>query len=73
MKTNNTYEDNKIASNELELSYLNHYCRDNKFVIKESIAICSKIYNNKYIDKYIIKKIRKFFNEKRIKFKIKYK
>ena len=73
LKTNNTYEDKKIASYEFELSYLNHYCRNNRFAIRKGIAVSTKIYNNKYIDKDIKKKIRNFFKEKRIKYRIKYK
>ena len=72
MKTNNTYEDKKIVSYEFEMSFLN-FCRKNKYAKRKAIDICTKLYNNKYIDKDTKKKIINFFKERRIKYRFKYK
>ena len=63
LKTNETIIDKKIASNQLEEWFLNHKCKDNNIVRKESMKICNLFLKNKYIEEVIKKKIIFYLNK----------
>jgi glycosyltransferase involved in cell wall biosynthesis len=63
-KTNNTIEDKRIASYELNANFLDHECRNNEVVQKEGINICKLFLQNEYIENDIKDKIKLFLVEK---------
>ena len=63
VKTNNTIEDKKIASYELNNWYLNHSCRNNKYIKKRGINVCKLFLKNEFIEKEIKNNISLFLNK----------
>ena len=62
-KTNNTIEDKKIPSFELDYYFLYHPCRNNTYIREKGISICKQFLENKYIEKGIKDRILIFLNE----------
>jgi len=70
IKTNNTINDKKISSFELERYFLNKKeCQNNTYARKRIIKVCKLFLKNKYIENYTKKKILKFFHEYNIEYK----
>ena len=53
----------KIASFELKDSFLNNYCRHNKFVRERAINVLELFLKNNYIETEIKNEINAFFKE----------
>ena len=62
MKTNDTVQDKKIASFELNRWYLKE-CRENQYVRERGVMLCKLFLNNKYIENGVKKKILNFMDE----------
>ena len=62
MKTNDTVQDKKIASFELNRWFLKE-CRENQYVRERGVMLCKLFLNNKYIENGVKKKILNFMDE----------
>lgn len=61
--TEQNKKDKEFAGKILLLYFLEHECRNNKYIIKEAIRICNLFFQNKFISLSLKKKIKKFFRE----------
>jgi len=62
-RTNNTVQDKRIASYELQNWFLNHKCKNNTFIQERAINVCKSFLENQYIQEEIKDKIRLFLNQ----------
>ena len=62
-KTDNTYDDKKIASFEYYWIFINHRCRNNTFVRERGIRVSKLYLENEFISNDIKNKIILFLNE----------
>ena len=63
IKSNNNFEDKKIASFAIEYFLLNNICRRNFLIKKEAIEVCKLYLENEYIERNIKEKINAFLLE----------
>ena len=63
VKTNNTIEDKRIASYELNNWYLNNQCKNNTYIKERGRNICKLFLDNIYIEDNVKSKINIFLNK----------
>ena len=63
IKSDNNYEDKKVASFAIEIFFLNHKCRRNMLIREEAIKVCKLFLENEYIEKRVKDRINSFLIE----------
>ena len=64
IKSNNNYQDKKIASFAIQYFLLNNNeCRQNKLIRKVAIDVCKLYLNNQYIEKELKLKINSYLSD----------
>lgn len=72
IKSNNTIQDKKIASFEMERYFFNRSeCQNNYYIRKRAIKVCKLFLKNKYIEDYVKKRIINIFEKLSIVYKYK--
>ena len=62
-RTNNSVEDKRIASYELQNWFLNNNCKNNTFIQERAINVCKSFLENQYIEKEVKDKIQLFLKQ----------